>query len=287
MAVTATEGSEALLSSGVGDQASTDYVLRIVQSGPKITKASDHADSDPSVTNSDATIEMTSARDNQIIGLTERLTNVEEALGSKELENSQLNQQVELLQMQLEKTMQLIELQETQLALAQRQLEVMLSQQTQGSGIAQTASSGDSPADIEPKEAGMTTDQPDPNPVVEVESQVPPQTASTDTEPALKGDSLPALDHPERASGQSAEPAAAPPWEDPAQALDWATEWGQFLISKVVGWLDVGLEIFGPLKAYAPRLYRQFRKHAYVTGPVGLTACLDPDTPPQGAQDRL
>ena len=249
VAVTATEGSEALLSSGVGDQASTDYVLRIVQSGPKITKASDHADSDPSVTNPDATIEMTSARDNQIIGLTERLTNVEEALGSKELENSQLNQQVELLQMQLEKTMQLIELQETQLVLAQRQLEVMLSQQTQGSGIAQTASSGDSPAGIEPKEAGMTTDQPDPNPVVEVESQVPPQMASTDTEPVLKGDSLPALDRP---AAESAEPTAAPPWEDPAQALDWAIEWGQFLISKVADLLDVGLEIFGTLKAYAP-----------------------------------
>ncbi len=254
VAVTAMEGSEALLSSGVDDQTSTDYVLRIVQSGPKITKASDHADPDPSVTVSNATNEMTSARDNQIIGLTERLTNVEEALGSKELENSQLNQQVELLQIQLEKTMQLIELQETQLVLAQRQLEVMLSQQTQGSGIAQTASSGDSLADVEPKEAGLATDQPDPNPVVEVESQVLPQTASTDTELVLTGDSLPALDRPAGtlASDQSAEPTAAPPWEDPAQALDWATEWGQFLISKVADWLEVGLEIFETLKAYAP-----------------------------------
>ncbi len=254
VAVTAMEGSEALLSSGVDDQTSTDYVLRIVQSGPKITKASDHADSDPSVTVSDATNEMTSARDNQIIGLTERLTNVEEALGSKELENSQLNQQVELLQIQLEKTMQLIELQETQLVLAQRQLEVMLSQQTQGSGIAQTASSGDSLADVDPKEAGLATDQPDPNPVVEVKSQVLPQTASTDTELVLTGDSLPALDRPAGtlASDQSAEPTAAPPWEDPAQALDWATEWGQFLISKVADWLEVGLEIFETLKAYAP-----------------------------------
>ncbi len=254
VAVTAMEGSEALLSSGVDDQTSTDYVLRIVQSGPKITKASDHADPDPSVTVSNATNEMTSARDNQIIGLTERLTNVEEALGSKELENSQLNQQVELLQIQLEKTMQLIELQETQLVLAQRQLEVMLSQQTQGSGIAQTASSGDSLADVDPKEAGLATDQPDPNPVVEVKSQVLPQTASTDTELVLTGDSLPALDRPAGtlASDQSAEPTAAPPWEDPAQALDWATEWGQFLISKVADWLEVGLEIFEALKAYAP-----------------------------------
>ena len=78
---------------------------------------------------------------------------------------------------------------------------------------------------------------------------MPPQTASTDTEPVLTGDSLPALDRP---AGESAEPTAAPPWEDPAQALDWATEWGQFLISKVADWLDVGLEIFGTLKAYAP-----------------------------------
>jgi pilus assembly protein FimV len=254
VAVTAMEGSEALLSSGVDDQVGTDYVLRIVQSGPMIIKASDHADSDPSVTNSDATIEMTSARDDQMIGLTERLTNVEEALGSKELENSQLNQQVELLQMQLEKTMQLIELQETQLALAQRQLEVILSQQTQRSGIAQTSSSGGSPADIEPKEAGMTTDQSDPSPAGGVQSQVPPQTASTDTGPALAGDSLPAGDRPAGAlaSGEAAQPTAAPPWEDPAQALDWATEWGQFLIPKVVGWADVGLEFAATLKAYAP-----------------------------------
>ncbi|MGE4635921.1 MAG: FimV/HubP family polar landmark protein, partial [Arenicellales bacterium] len=232
VAVTVMEGSEALLSSGVDGQGSTDYVLRIVQSGPMITKASDHADSGPSVTNPDATIEMTSARDNQLIELTERLTNVEEVLGSKELENSQLSQQVELLQMQLEKTMQLIELQETQLALAQRQLEVMLSQQTQGSGIAQTSSSGGSPTDIEPKEAGMTTDQPDPSPAGGVQSQVPPQTASTDTAPALAGDSLPAGDRPADAlaSSEAAQPTAAPPWEDPAQALDWATEWGKFLI---------------------------------------------------------
>ena len=254
VAVTAMDGSEALLSSGVADQASTDYVLRIVQSGPKVAKASDHADSGPSVTVSDSTIEITSARDNQIIGLTERLTNVEEALGSKELENSQLNQQVELLQMQLEKTMQLIELQETQLALAQRQLEVMLSQQTQGSGIAQTATSDDSPADVEPKEVGITSDQPDTSAAGGAQTQASLQTASTDTAPALDGDSLAVLDRPTNAlaSGQSAEPAAAPPWEDPAQALDWATEWGLFLISKGVGWLDVGLETSGMLKALVP-----------------------------------
>ncbi len=254
VAVTAMDGSEALASSGIDDQSGTDYVLRIVQPGPKITKASDHADSDPSVTVSDATIEMTSARDNQIIGLTERLTNVEEALGSKELENSQLNQQVELLQMQLEKTMQLIELQETQLALAQRQLEVMLSQQTEGPGIVQTASSGDSPADVEPKEAGMTADQPDTSPAGGAQTQAPPQTASTGAEPTLEGDSLPALDRPvgTLASGEPAEPTAAPPWEDPAQALDWATEWGQFLISKVADWFDVGLEMAGTLKATVP-----------------------------------
>jgi pilus assembly protein FimV len=254
VAVAAMEDSEALLSSGVDDQASTDYVLRIVQSGPKVAKASDHTDSGPSVTVSDATIEITRARDNQIIGLTERLTNVEEALGSKELENSQLNQQVELLQTQLEKTMQLIELQETQLALAQRQLEVMLSQQTQGSGVAQTTTSDDSPAGVEPKAAGMTIDQPDTNPAGGAQTQASPQTASTDTAPALEGDSLAVLDRPTNAlaSGQSAEPAAAPPWEDPAQALDWATEWGLFLISKGVGWLDVGLEMAGPLKALVP-----------------------------------
>jgi pilus assembly protein FimV len=254
VAVAAMEGSEALLSSGVDDQASTDYVLRIVQSGPKVAKAPDHADSGPSVTVSDATIEITSARDNQIIGLTERLTNVEEALGSKELENSQLNQQVELLQMQLEKTMQLIELQETQLVLAQRQLEVMLSQQTQGLGIAQTATSDDSPAGVEPKAAGMTTDQPDTNPAGGAQTEALPQTASTDTAPALESDSLAALDPPADALawGESVGPAAAPPWEDPAQALDWATEWGQFLFSKGIDWLDVGLEMAGTLKAFVP-----------------------------------
>ena len=249
VAVTAMENSEALLSSGVDDLSGADYILRIVQSEPTITKVSDHVDSDPPVTKTDPTIEMTAAQDNQIIGLTERLTNVEEALGSKELENSQLNQQVELLQMQLEKTMQLIELQETQLALAQRQLEVILSQQAQGSDIAQTASSGGSPIDVEPKDTGMTADPPDPSPAAGVQNQVSPQTASTDTAPAAAADPLPV---DTLASDQSAEPAAAPPWEDPAQTLDWATEWGQILISKVVGWLDVGLEMAGTFKAYVP-----------------------------------
>jgi len=254
VAVTSIEGSEALSSSKVDEEIGADYVLRIVQSGPMITRASDHADSDSPLTFSDATIEMTSAQDNQIVGLTERLTNVEEALGSKELENSQLNQQVELLQLQLDKTMQLIELQETQLALAQRQLEVMLSQQIEGQGIPQNSSSSGSATDIDSKQVEMITDQPDPSSVAKVEDEVPPQSAATETGPALTGDSSPALDLPVDvvASSESSQPAAAPPWEDPAQTLDWATEWGQFLISKVVGWLEVGLEIFGTLKAYAP-----------------------------------
>ena len=249
VAVTAMDNSETLLPSSVGDSSDTDYVLRIVQSEPMIIKSSDLDDFDPPLTKKDATIEMAAAQDNQIIGLTERLTSVEEALGSKELENSQLNQQVELLQMQLEKTMQLIELQETQLVLAQRQFEVILSQQAQGSGIAQTASSGGSPVDVEPKDTDMSADLSDPSLSAGVQNQVLPQTVSTDIAPTPTADPIPveAL-----ASDLSAESAAAPPWEDPAQALDWAAEWGQILIPKVVGWLDVGLEMAGTLKAYVP-----------------------------------
>lgn len=58
--------------------------------------------------------------------LNSRLSAMEEALASKEVENDTLYRQIELLERQLENTMKLIELQETQLALAQRQLEKAL-----------------------------------------------------------------------------------------------------------------------------------------------------------------
>ena len=61
----------------------------------------------------------------QVDDLSSRLAAVEEAFASKTVENDTLNRQISLLESQLEKTMKLIELQESQLALAQKQLDKM------------------------------------------------------------------------------------------------------------------------------------------------------------------
>ena len=113
---------------------SGEYVLRIVE--PLEESASSGGDEEDTVEPAGAGLQPAERVDEAapeagaaMTALTDRLSVVEESLGSKELENQQLTRQVDLLQRQLEKTMKLIELQETQLAVAQRQLESMLALQ--------------------------------------------------------------------------------------------------------------------------------------------------------------
>ena len=112
---------------------SAEYVLRIVK--PSALPASE--DTGGRVSTGPMTgglqpaegMEDAGAEAAAVTSLIDRLSAGEESLGSKELENQQLTRQVDLLQRQLEKTMKLIELQETQLAVAQKQLESMLAQE--------------------------------------------------------------------------------------------------------------------------------------------------------------
>jgi pilus assembly protein FimV len=98
------------------------YVLRIVQSAP--ATGSGTAATALAATPVEATA--LALPNPEVERLGQRLQLVEESLASKALENEQLTRQVVLLEEQLDKTARLIKLQETQLALAQQQLEAVL-----------------------------------------------------------------------------------------------------------------------------------------------------------------
>jgi len=233
--------------------ASTDYILRIVDpvertvSGQPLRTAQTSATGDQPGSSEPSAAPATPDVDTIAIALTNRLTAVEESLGSKELENQQLNQQVELLQKQLEKTMQLIELQETQLAIAQQQLKTMLAQEVEKS-VPATESSTESPAT-----ESVGVDEPDTRLTREQEVvEASPQTTSdqpgeAEGGSAVSGEALGesdgATDPLPAVSGASAGDATAPtetlspapPWVDPSQTVDWLMDQIHNLLHITVG----------------------------------------------------
>ena len=117
------------------------YVLRIVSpiegAVPAVdsistgsTLANDATESSSVTSIASTRLDATEVQQNQQVDdLSNRLAVVEEAFASKTVENATLNRQIGLLESQLEKTMKLIELQESQLALAQKQLDKMTERQ--------------------------------------------------------------------------------------------------------------------------------------------------------------
>ena len=212
---------------------SSSFVLRVIQP-PKPVSQIDNASTGemvpirPVSSTADAAPRLAIEEAAAVTALTDRLSAVEESLGSKELENQQLNQQVDLLQQQLEKTMQLIELQETQLAIAQQQLESMLAQKAADSVEQVAVSSGLSQEERSTGEvveqgpvAGSTT--PSEQPVSEeVASQL-----SEDVSEISKVPEDPAPDDvAAEAEGITTEPAGGidevvPPWRDPSRSFEW------------------------------------------------------------------
>ena len=211
---------------------SAEYVLRIVE--PPMDPLPEVADGGDGATPVTAGLqpleEMTEAAPEAaaaVTALTDRLSAVEESLGSKELENQQLTRQVDLLQRQLEKTMKLIELQETQLAVAQKQLESMLATQvaeaTEGrAGVGTTTEHASSL----PESAGESTD----TDLENMSGEVPP--AATPEPGAQSVTEAPEIGNDaDRAGavsgGMVSQPPEEvedipPPWSDPARTLDWA-----------------------------------------------------------------
>ncbi len=98
------------------------YVLRIVQS----TAATGSGTAATALAATPVEATALALPNPEVERLGQRLQLVEESLASKALENEQLTRQVVLLEEQLDKTARLIKLQETQLALAQQQLEAVL-----------------------------------------------------------------------------------------------------------------------------------------------------------------
>ena len=211
---------------------SAEYVLRIVK--PSVLPESEDTggkvretlvtDGVPSAAEREETSPEAAAA---VTALTDRLSAVEESLGSKELENQQLTRQVDLLQRQLEKTMKLIELQETQLAVAQKQLESMLAQEAPGEG-----QGGLGVRAAEEQTASIdrdTANAPDTDPesargeesAVEETPKQDSQSASQDS--GNEEDSNPVLGASEDAVSQFPRTAGdvPPPWSDPARTLEW------------------------------------------------------------------
>ena len=211
---------------------SAEYVLRIVE--PSQESSSSDGDGEDTVEPAGAGLQPVERLDEAppetmaaMAVLTDRLSVVEESLGSKELENQQLTRQVDLLQRQLEKTMKLIELQETQLAVAQKQLESMLVMQapeategrvavskkaeptTPGADVAEKAPDADPENPAVETRPGSTIEQPSQD-VAEVpvtgDEVTRESAASKEAQNQL---SIPVEDIP-------------PPWSDPARTLDWA-----------------------------------------------------------------
>ena len=205
------------------------YVLRIVSPNGQVVPAAgstssastlgDDATESSSVTGMASTgLDAPEAPQNQQVDdLRNRLGAVEEAFASKTLENDTLNRQISLLESQLEKTMKLIELQESQLALAQQQLDKMTELQiAERQKIEQLQSytlSKDSEA--------MDSQQ-----ILVVEDVV--EDGSDDPNNQLS-DSVNTSNTPERSIESDSQFAAtedskvtpAAPWRDPSQTLDW------------------------------------------------------------------
>lgn len=195
----------------------SEYVLRIVSPGESISvervlEDASAAGDTVAVVTSDQSLEPVTnpvgaesfgQRDDALNALSDRMGLIEEALGGKVVENEALTQQVMLLERQLEKTMQLIELQETQLALAQQQLEQM-----------QKAQEMMAAAQAERSKPAAT---PAPTPAVGSEGVA--------SEPAQKAVPEPEASDPVVGLAATKTPQQIPPpWEDPGRSLDWVKQ---------------------------------------------------------------
>ena len=212
---------------------SSSYVLRVIQPPEPVSQIATASAGEmfplrPLSSATDATPRLETEEAAAVTALTDRLSAVEESLGSKELENQQLSQQVDLLQQQLEKTMQLIELQETQLAIAQQQLESMLAQNAAtsaeqaavSSGLSQNEHSAGEVVEEDPV-AGSTalSEQPTSE---EVASQALEDVSENS---AVSEDSAPDA-AAAAAEAITAQPAGEiddvpPPWRDPSRSFEW------------------------------------------------------------------
>ena len=243
---------------GSADGSSVSYILRIVQPPDEspgqgeVTSGAALVTSDTQKSTQEKSTPAALASDEAVAALTDRLSVVEESLGSKELENQQLNQQVELLQRQLEKTMQLIELQETQLAIAQKQLQTMLAQelstdQANYGSPSEPSEGGESSADsaalssaVQVEKGGEIPKGGEEDSAIESGEQTSPaepvQSPTTD-EPMAESVASLSLD---AAMGNATEPVGPlPPWIEPAQTLDWVAFHSDYWINTV--------EDFGPI----------------------------------------
>ena len=218
---------------------SAEYVLRIVE--PSQESSSSGGDEEDTVEPAGAGLQPVERLDEAppeavaaMAALTDRLSVVEESLGSKELENQQLTRQVDLLQRQLEKTMKLIELQETQLAVAQKQLESMLAMQAQEAtegrvGVSKKAE----PTALGAEGAEKAPDADPENPAVETPpAGIIEQPSEDVAEAPVNGDEVTRQSAgSEEAQNQSSQQVEniPPPWSDPARTLDWAVSEGGML----------------------------------------------------------
>ncbi len=253
---------------------SVSYILRIVQpvaGSPgkgEIASAAALAPSDNQNSTQERTGTAALVSDEAVAALTDRLSVVEESLGSKELENQQLNQQVELLQQQLEKTMQLIELQETQLAIAQKQLQAMLAQElttdqgnsgssakpfegSESSAAAtdpavQLATAGEIPRDGE-EDSGIESEE-------QTSSAETVQQSTTD-EPLAESVALAGLDTSTGGAIESIGPL--PPWIEPAQTLDWVAFQSEDWIRALGGLGQIGLQALVEGESVVPGMTQQ------------------------------
>ena len=235
------------------------YVLRIVSpiegAVPAVdsistgsTLANDATESSSVTSIASTRLDATEVQQNQQVDdLSNRLAAVEEAFASKTVENATLNRQIGLLESQLEKTMKLIELQESQLALAQKQLDKMTERQAAERQkidlVAPDTVSNDSNA-MDAQEIPVATD------VVEDGSgghnNQPSDSSDTAiaTAQSIESDS-------QLASAEDTKIAPAAPWRDPLQTLDWMKDRAIWLYGLAGTAISAGLTVVegntGPL----------------------------------------
>ena len=253
---------------------SVSYILRIVQpvagsaGKGEIASATALAPSDTQNSTQERAGTTALVSDEAVATLTDRLSVVEESLGSKELENQQLNQQVELLQQQLEKTMQLIELQETQLAIAQKQLQAMLAQElttdqgNSGSSAEPFEGSENSPAAMDSAdqlaaaaEIPRDGEEDSGNGLEEQTSSAKPVQQSATDEPLAESVAPLGLD---TSTGGAMEPIGPlPPWIEPAQMLDWVAFQSEGWIRTLGSLGQIGLQALVEGESVVPGMTQQ------------------------------
>ena len=178
-------------------------------------------------------------QDQQVDELSNRLAAVEEAFASKTVENDTLNRQISLLESQLEKTMKLIELQESQLALAQKQLDKMAELQIaerQKIDLVQPDTLSNDPDAMDSQGIPVAEE------VVEDGSgdnnnQLPDSLdASITLEQSIEPDS-------QLAGAEDTKVVPAAPWRDPSQTLDWMKDRAIWLYGLLATVISTGLGV--------------------------------------------